>query len=976
MRKASKRVTALLLAVIMVLGMMNLSVFAETQSQTAANPDNGLSSITATTTIAADGSITIKGTAKLHGWIDKIAVFKGNQMADPANTYLNGELAGRAIPSSTTMTSDYEVRLTGSKVTTAGYTVIVSTADAATWAACYVASPAGTQEGVGGNPDEEVDDSNIIGNGTVKVTAKKNADGSVTFAGTVSVPQSLQYVVFKKGNHLDKAELCYASGTKLASYATNDTLSGETELISGASYTFNKTFTGRDVSEVGYTICFQDQWKTNFTAAFIPTQGGTGEDLVTYYGKGVSDETLKKWATISLNNKWNQTFAVNEVKTMLSMLGEPARTKNADRDELEAWYTEVKPVQEYQWDELYLNDYYVQGIWDTMPANYGWMQDQYTTPGKWVAEHFGLGQLSYGIASGGNNPWVLLDYIERNIGVKDANTDGWSYGYDEIAEAPYLWHAPTGMMLTYENSRSLQAKIDYINENDLGGTIIWEMSGDNTDTYPMTKQLAEGTPGKRVVGYFVNWAVYNEYHQKQSPLDLPWDLMTHINYSFMQIENNKLETMDAWADTTGELDYGAPSMFLKVKQMKELYPDTKVLFSVGGWTRGDTFNEMVSNPANRKTFCDSVVEWLKKYPQFDGIDLDWEYPGTSARAADHDDPNDRGCPTGKEADFENYAAIVTELRAALNAEPELVERGSNLLTACLPSAPQKQDVQPCVTIAEACDFVNIMTYDYHGAFDPVGPVYNADGTETGEYWPLGYNTSLYPHEDTPDEWCTVNSVENLLAKGIPAEKLNIGTAYYSRGWAGIPVDENGIPRGILDPTPLDPNDTVVDDTTLTVDKKEVAIEVGATEKVTATSNKTVEWSSADTSVATVENGVIKGIKAGETTVTAKAGTKKVTVKVTVTAPADTGMVVTLTPDKASVSSGTAVRLTTTVEGGTGPYTYRYLVEDPSGKWIVLKNNAAAKYILNPVTAKNKKLCVLVTDSEGNQARGYCEIAVK
>lgn len=194
----------------------------------------------------------------------------------------------------------------------------------------------------------------------------------------------------------------------------------------------------------------------------------------------------------------------------------------------------------------------------------------------------------------------------------------------------------------------------------------------------------------------------------------------------------------------------------------------------------------------------------------------------------------------------------------------------------------------------------------------------------------------------------------------------------------IPVDENGIPRGIIDPTPLDPNDVNVDDTTLSVDKKEITVEVGKSETVTATSNKAVTWTSADTSVATVSNGKITGVKAGTTTVTAKAGSKQVSVKVTVkdaeiVVPE---MTVTLTADKSSVTSGSVIRLTTTVKNGTGPYTYRYLVEDTSGKQFVLRDNAGAKYIINPASAKNTKFLVIVTDSKGKQATGICTVTVR
>lgn len=53
-------------------------------------------------------------------------------------------------------------------------------------------------------------------------------------------------------------------------------------------------------------------------------------------------------------------------------------------------------------------------------------------------------------------------------------------------------------------------------------------------------------------------------------------------------------------------------------------------------------------------------------------------------------------------------------------------------------------------------------------------------------------------------------------------------------------------------------------------------------------NKTVTWISSDTTVATVKDGVVTGVKAGEATITASAGGKTATVKVTVKAAATSG----------------------------------------------------------------------------------------
>lgn len=73
-------------------------------------------------------------------------------------------------------------------------------------------------------------------------------------------------------------------------------------------------------------------------------------------------------------------------------------------------------------------------------------------------------------------------------------------------------------------------------------------------------------------------------------------------------------------------------------------------------------------------------------------------------------------------------------------------------------------------------------------------------------------------------------------------------------------------------------------------------EVTAGETITLTAevlpadatNKTVTWTSSDATVATVKDGVVKGVKAGEATIKASAGGKDATVKVTVKAAATSG----------------------------------------------------------------------------------------
>lgn len=71
--------------------------------------------------------------------------------------------------------------------------------------------------------------------------------------------------------------------------------------------------------------------------------------------------------------------------------------------------------------------------------------------------------------------------------------------------------------------------------------------------------------------------------------------------------------------------------YTKFAGLKKKSPSVKTYIAVGGWDAGGkVFSDMARFPGARKSFIQSVVDFLEEY-DFDGIDLDWEYPAAEDR---------------------------------------------------------------------------------------------------------------------------------------------------------------------------------------------------------------------------------------------------------------------------------------------------------------------------------------------------------
>ncbi|KAJ5869329.1 CAZyme family GH18 [Penicillium solitum] len=186
--------------------------------------------------------------------------------------------------------------------------------------------------------------------------------------------------------------------------------------------------------------------------------------------------------------------------------------------------------------------------------------------------------------------------------------------------------------------------------------------------------------------------------------------------------------------------------------LKRIDPDLKVFIAVGGWAFNDPgttqtlFSDLAASESNQKKFFASLQSFMSTY-DFDGIDLDWEYP-----VAD-----DRG---GRKKDFDNFPKFLANLKKSLK-----LTGGRDGLSITLPASYWYLQHFDISNLQKHVDFFNIMTYDIHGK------------------WDLG-NEWLDPVLDSHTNLTEItNALDLLWRNDIDSDKVVLGLAFYGRVFA-------------------------------------------------------------------------------------------------------------------------------------------------------------------------------------------------
>ncbi|KAL9184328.1 hypothetical protein ACHAXT_002414 [Thalassiosira profunda] len=347
-----------------------------------------------------------------------------------------------------------------------------------------------------------------------------------------------------------------------------------------------------------------------------------------------------------------------------------------------------------------------------------------------------------------------------------------------------------------------------------------------------SRSKPENGPGKTVIGYYAAWQFY-DHDERARAANMEFSKVDRVNFAFFQTDAaGHIWGTDSWADAIslfGPHDWSVdvpahaghapqfhddngfapddpahPDAFVYVgakyvdlgdsvychratptgrrdcnghshaegvigrahKQGAEVYP------SLGGFSLSEPFVKLAADANARRTFAKNCVGLIREY-DFDGIDIDWEFPTYEPHG-------------GTPADKANFVLLLRDIRAALDAYASATYPNGDRtfgLTAALPCGPPLIDGIDVPGVAQHLSEFNLMSYDFHGTWDEL----------------VGVNAPL--HDQPADQFESVGysvdgCVQRYLAEGAQASQINTGLAFYGRSYGGadaLYVEHDGGP---------------------------------------------------------------------------------------------------------------------------------------------------------------------------------------
>lgn len=239
------------------------------------------------------------------------------------------------------------------------------------------------------------------------------------------------------------------------------------------------------------------------------------------------------------------------------------------------------------------------------------------------------------------------------------------------------------------------------------------------------------------------------YVSDQAELGLTDAMAQHIdqiNYAFALIKDGKA-TDSHWQGG------GKINAYLK------RHSHIRGVMAVGGWG-AEGFSDACATEEGRKTLAESILTLMDRHG-FTGVDIDWEYPGSSAAGI-----------VSREEDVENWYLLLETLRQGLLQRQEASGR-TYVLSVALGAGEEHLQAVDGQRLNRLVDQAVVMAYDLQG-FDHL----------------TGHHAGLYPDGETKNSGAY--AVAQLQSSGLAAEKLLLGIPAYGRMWRQVGSSGNGL----------------------------------------------------------------------------------------------------------------------------------------------------------------------------------------
>jgi len=218
------------------------------------------------------------------------------------------------------------------------------------------------------------------------------------------------------------------------------------------------------------------------------------------------------------------------------------------------------------------------------------------------------------------------------------------------------------------------------------------------------------------------------------PARINFKLYTHLCHAFVTADENGVVRTNRNVpsrDLTGQAHQAG----------------VKVILSLGGWGWDKQFAAIVSKPEAENRYVASVMGMVDTF-DYDGIDLDWEYPDTAEEIVGFERLAKRFRKQLDELGVKKKRPMIQTMAAAANSST-LKWLSNELLLGTM-------------------DWVNVMTYDMAG-----------DWTDYA-----GHHSPLFASKKQPGSpRSTELSIKYLIERGMPANRLALGIPLYGKGFS-------------------------------------------------------------------------------------------------------------------------------------------------------------------------------------------------